>query len=137
MTDPDWPSLWELEPGLRPPEVEYNEKLVEYGIGWQLTIECRPLCPPIRAYGDAEMVAPYCRDAAVRWLAATVGGCEVRYPEKVRGKVTHAVALSGPGCDPCDIGGDGGWFIAPTLDAALFAACRAVVEARATAGGQR
>ena len=115
----NWPELWEREPELRPRDEDwelhaFNDPEGIFGTLFQW-----------RAVGESEMhyenpvvAAALCRDAAVRWLA----------------NVGHQTLL-------IDCVGDDQWYINPGMcedacsatadgfDAALFAACRAVLDA--------
>lgn len=116
---PDWPSLWKMEPMLRP--VEYDLPLVppqQFSRSWCFLNEKGR---SISLFGE-ETAAAICRDIAVRWLAEKNIDCVLTY-RKGKWSVgrcddpTHALYhLSACGHD--------------TPDAALFAACQTVIEHR-------
>lgn len=107
---PNWPSLWEREPALRPDVVD------KYGTD---AIACsNPKC-----------YAALCRDAAVRWLLSL--GDEWWYlklafdPTNKLFEVTRYVEMAG---GESDIPHQS--FDSPSLDAAIFASCAAALDAR-------
>lgn len=127
---PNWPELWEREPGLRPAEImapptdaeqaavdlaytmTYEEAATEMGTTKE---RVRSLCRVADAKGilPSHAMAALCRDAAVRWLAKmSCSGTDLSMSMWTEAKM----AL---------IHGD---------NARLFAACKAVHDARKAVG---
>lgn len=107
----DWPSLWELEPALRPFKLEPPHRQRMHWAGTNEHGRARVI--------DESVAATLCCMAAVRWLLENGIGIE----PAICGFVTTSRA--GGAADP-----------PPSkayhaLDAALFAACEAVIDARA------
>lgn len=113
---PDWPSLWKREPGLKPegltPADSYTGQPSMQAVSWDEGVE-QTFLP------SESLIAALCRDRAARWLAD-----QAWYAVKeLDGWHFHSW-----------IGyawGDTGPF--PDYDAALFAACKAKLDARVPA----
>lgn len=138
-TMPDWPSLWEKEPGLRPDGVDYRPLCT----GQFHDDDC--WCEDEESHADSikpsywlddlsledipkGRIEALCRDAAVRWLG------EVKIVPHNGGHFQVVTYGRTPGAmSPARPTHDGGVFFpaSKSLDAALFAACKAVIEARA------
>ena len=103
---PDWPSLWERESGLRP------DALGDVG-RWEELPKTAP-----------SLFAALCRDAAVRWLMDQGWYIHLHRPGR-RANPTEQVMVRFINADGSTTSHTG-----LTLDAALFAACAAVLDAR-------
>lgn len=105
MSIPDWPSLWEKEPGLRPDwVVVFHGHRYTHG---QIYDEEGVLTLP------DDVASSLCRDAAVRWLTNQGYVISDRYVfDPDHGELTISIGS-----------GD-------TLDDALFAACKAIIEGK-------
>lgn len=156
---PNWPELWALEPGLRPEGLYYEadphtDQSVRVEMAWthEAIEECvgHGLERIGRGVVEESVAAALCRDAAVRWLAAhdAVVIVEVMAAKDNDPTRTCWAHLAPDGFvvwirweteppdavkvdewlqydDDCVVTGHGG----ATLDAALFAACKAVLDA--------
>lgn len=136
MTTPDWPALWAKEPALRPDGLSLSGA----GDGACWTLEGSGWCREYNSCSiDETTAAALCRDAAVRWLVSLSWGKKRKYAGAVAlfGSIVTAGTVSahdGRVCIKTEVSsGVTHW----TLDAALYAACEAEVEARATAGEQQ
>lgn len=113
---PNWPELWAREPGLRPARLIRNQG------DWVVELWTDPAgLNSHHAIVADDLAAALCRDAAVRWL------CEGTNSDNVLG-----VEIFGK--DPWIVRvlpEDPAWqFENNSLYAALFAACKAVLDAR-------
>lgn len=108
MTTPDWPSLWERDERLRPDTMD----IVLANVG---ALDER-----------GEMMAPLCRDAAVRWLVPLAKPGDLRLVAP-RVYDTDQWAIEMPDSDTPT---EGTVFFGATLDEALFNTCKAVLGAR-------
>lgn len=107
---PDWPSLWKREPALRPARLTAHVGL------W---FWCDSDGEPVELIEYDGVSEALCRDAALRWLKAQ---------GSVRTSGHACLFLSGnpiygPGDTVTRYGGE-------TWDAALVAACKAILDAR-------
>lgn len=115
---PNWPELWEREPGLRP------MALTHYGDIWALAYVDAPAdepdfgCETTISEGTASAL---CRDAAVRWLADRMWAVSIN-AKKAEGDQWEI--------GPSDMPNEERWGMGDTFDAALFAACKAVLASR-------
>lgn len=105
MNIPDWPSLWEKEPGLRP------EGLCGDSTHEDLWIYCE--CGATQVVLSEPIFAALCRDAAVRWLVS-------KYPERDSCLIVY-MTLSGKWC--VQNGQDNQDYYGESLDEALFKSC--------------
>lgn len=115
---PDWPSLWELEPALKPDGLEYVRT-------------AEPAYATVRGWVDDAMAAALCRDAAVRWLESQFEGAgiiawRIDRPTR-RAAGTWFIGYHEGYSDFKDLG-EG-----PTKDDALFDACKNVIATKGAA----
>lgn len=112
MTTPDWPSLWEREPGLKPEGLEAMAQ-------WLITSDGEGMTGKddvrIKETNDAAL----CRDAAVRWL----GKIDTLLIQEFNITVPMWKLSMPYGHEPF-----GGNF--STLDEALYTACSAILDVR-------
>ena len=137
--------MWALEPGLRPEGLLLATQGPNGG-----PVYAEPLWWHRASPLDKEAAAALCRDAAVRWLArvngGTVGVVDDSPGDNAIVTIRWWEGSDHPGEGSCpryqqELPGvykdaDGFMmrdFCHPTLDAALFSACKAVIEANAHA----
>jgi hypothetical protein len=102
MEMPDWPKLWEREPGLKPPDFT-----------WPFHLETRALAmlDYVLAPVEDEVAAALCRDAATSFLKAWYKDALPSDTVWPLGLQVHAALVRGSDVD-------------------LYAACEAVLNAR-------
>lgn len=137
-TMPEWPSLWELEPSLRPDHLFYSPKSVFFKKS-QFVDDRAPASTTVDYSTPDDVAAAQCRDAAARWLL-TMSLYLVPVYWVSKDKVlavepgTQHYQLCGSDSAHEQLFTPSGQHLGPNYDEALFAACKQIIEARTKAG---